>query len=893
MNHFPEKTKFKFPWRNYQQRVLDELETHISDEHLHIIAPPGSGKTVLGLEVALRINQPTLIFAPTIAIRNQWINRFCELFLDEIKAPQWISTSLKNPQFLTVVTYQSLHSLKVQAHNDHKELPLQLWEQLVNYGFKTIVVDEAHHLKNAWWTALNDLKESIRPQIVGLTATPPYDVTYAEWNRYLSLNGPVDTEISVPELIKEKNLCPHQDHVFLSLPTLKERERIYQFRDRVNTFQRELLNDSQLQLAVTSHYIFNHPEHHIDWIYEHIKIYSAILIYANASGLVVDDKHLDIIGDKNFTIPVLTLEWLEVLLTYYLFNTKDVYFNFYEHHKSELIKQLKRIGAVEHRSINLIYNRKINQQLTSSISKLDSIHQIVTAAYRELEADLRMVILTDYIRKEYLISQKENNLKLDKIGVVSIFESLRRSHDRSSKKAVLTGSIIILPSASLKRLDELVFLNGLDLVSRESLTYDNDYALLKPNDTNRSHLVNLVTQLFEEGAVEIIIGTKSLLGEGWDAPAINSLVLASFVGSFVSSNQMRGRAIRVQQNNPNKTSNIWHLACVDPSSDNGGSDIDLLKRRFKTYVGICNTGEPRITNGIQRIGIPKFNSDEPIEPQIASYNKSSITIASRREELLQRWEKAITKGVKLTEEIKIPFQSDSNYKSVKSVYYQRTIKYLTAMTMTAVMGFGIESIIQLLKSLVTIRTVKEVVIFIGYTLITAAIVFGGLAWRTFSTYIKFRDISKDVENIAHAIVNGLINAGAITTPKNELFVISDIESDGSIFCRMDGGTNFEKSIFVNALQECIDLVDNPKYIIVRKSKLLGVVSQQDYHSVPDLIGRRKEFAQFYQEKWQELVGDCELIFTRNIEGRKLLLKARIHSLAASLSEQTERINEWK
>ena len=110
MDKFSKNIKFKYDWRKYQQRVLDELEDHLEDNHLHIIAPPGSGKTILGLEVALRLNKPTLVFAPTIAIRNQWIQRFCELFLQVEQTPDWISRDIKNPKFLTVVTYQSLHA---------------------------------------------------------------------------------------------------------------------------------------------------------------------------------------------------------------------------------------------------------------------------------------------------------------------------------------------------------------------------------------------------------------------------------------------------------------------------------------------------------------------------------------------------------------------------------------------------------------------------------------------------------------------------------------------------------------------------------------------------------------------------------------------------------------
>ena len=36
--------RFKFPWRSYQQRVLDELTDHLDDAQLHVVAAPGSGK---------------------------------------------------------------------------------------------------------------------------------------------------------------------------------------------------------------------------------------------------------------------------------------------------------------------------------------------------------------------------------------------------------------------------------------------------------------------------------------------------------------------------------------------------------------------------------------------------------------------------------------------------------------------------------------------------------------------------------------------------------------------------------------------------------------------------------------------------------------------------------
>ena len=37
-----------------------------------------------------------------------------------------------------------------------------------------------------------------------------------------------------------------------------------------------------------------------------------------------------------------------------------------------------------------------------------------------------------------------------------------------------------------------------------------------------------------------MVGTQALLGEGWDAPFVNTLIMASSISSYVTSNQIRG-----------------------------------------------------------------------------------------------------------------------------------------------------------------------------------------------------------------------------------------------------------------------------------------------------------------------------------------------------------------
>lgn len=70
--HWWEGTEPQFAWRRSQRALLDQLSTDQPDQRWHYCAPPGSGKTLVGLELARRIGGRTLVLAPTTAVRDQW-----------------------------------------------------------------------------------------------------------------------------------------------------------------------------------------------------------------------------------------------------------------------------------------------------------------------------------------------------------------------------------------------------------------------------------------------------------------------------------------------------------------------------------------------------------------------------------------------------------------------------------------------------------------------------------------------------------------------------------------------------------------------------------------------------------------------------------------------------
>ena len=108
------------------------------------------------------------------------------------------------------------------------------------------------------------------------------------------------------------------------------------------------------------------------------------------------------------------------------------------------------------------------------------------------------------------------------MGVLSYFESIRRESIELTTPpaiAVLTGSIVIIPTVAKPRLEELLGGNRLTYQSVGQLSPDD---FLKVRLVGSQHdLVTAVTQLFQEGLIQVVIGTKSLLGEGWDAPLVS------------------------------------------------------------------------------------------------------------------------------------------------------------------------------------------------------------------------------------------------------------------------------------------------------------------------------------------------------------------------------------
>lgn len=119
----------KIELRPHQQDVLER--TLVKDFGV-IVSPPGSGKTIIGLELIAQKKQPTLILVHRKQLFDQWIDRI-ENFLSIPRKQVGQIGNQKNSvgKEVTVAMIQSL------ARRNHLELRNQ---------FGMVIVDECHHI---------------------------------------------------------------------------------------------------------------------------------------------------------------------------------------------------------------------------------------------------------------------------------------------------------------------------------------------------------------------------------------------------------------------------------------------------------------------------------------------------------------------------------------------------------------------------------------------------------------------------------------------------------------------------------------------------------------------------------------------------------------------------
>lgn len=148
--------KSKIKLYPYQQEAL--INASYNDFGV-IVAPPGSGKTIIGLELVAQKKQPALILVHRKQLFDQWVERIQSfLGIPKHEIGQIYSVKKKIGEKITVAMMQSLVKMKQEELEKLKE------------KFGIIIVDECHHIPAKTFRAVIANLNSY--YLYGLTATP-------------------------------------------------------------------------------------------------------------------------------------------------------------------------------------------------------------------------------------------------------------------------------------------------------------------------------------------------------------------------------------------------------------------------------------------------------------------------------------------------------------------------------------------------------------------------------------------------------------------------------------------------------------------------------------------------------------------------------------------------
>ncbi|ARC90785.1 DEAD/DEAH box helicase family protein [Rhodovulum sp. MB263] len=408
---------FRRPWRSYPARILADLEAHLGDRKLHVVAAPGAGKTVLGLEIIRGLGLRCLVLAPNILVRDQWIERLKSDFVGD-RLPDLaglVSTDLSADVPLRVSPHQGVHQKRAGT--------------VPAVGLRCL--DEAHHLRRRWWHTLTGLSGRHDGVTLSLTATPPYNAVAREWRNYDALCGPIDAEIPAPVLVQSRDLCPHRDLVFAAV-TRHAATYVRNREDEAGSLEL-LRNDPALLAMIEALPWIADCRTHAAEILDEPDLFSAMPVYLHDAGRPLLPYARRLLQIREGDIPPQSWDWLRILCD-----------GLKARLPAPTLQSLTRMGAPRNDRI-LLPPRKFADRigiLRDDGTRLEACLEIHALERAARGPDLHMAIFVDRIGRLSLAAETPAT----GFSAVHLFRRLTAGGG-GRDAAIMTGQVVVLPRA--------------------------------------------------------------------------------------------------------------------------------------------------------------------------------------------------------------------------------------------------------------------------------------------------------------------------------------------------------------------------------------------------------------------------------------------------------------
>jgi superfamily II DNA or RNA helicase len=934
---------FRGRWRRYQELALDafERDRRGGRRRTHVVAPPGSGKTLLGVEIVRRLGVPALVLVPNSAVQAQWLAAVGRFTDEPVAAPDPAAA-------IAVLTYQSLCQLddpavalgdlaerrwsaeraaateatpaeveaearawtgaasarrkrelariaasikREIARAEHGRLDLgdllsaparERLETLRRGGVGTLVLDECHHLASLWGYVVRTAVEELGDvHVVGLTATPPDELTREEAELYEALLGPVDFTVPTPAVVRERFLAPYQELAWLTEPLESERRWLAEHDLRFRELVTGLHDDEPGPLSFPAWVLTRLRERtwegddaRVSWAsFQRARpdLARAGARFLASAGLTLPEGAPR--GEGYRAQPNLG-DWLVLLEDYALRCLRA-------DPSPAAAARLDAIGAAL-RDLGFSLTRQgirrgrsdVDRLLTSSAAKSIALVRVLTCELDARGERLRALVLTDAERAAAVPDAGLVGVPRPEAGTApEAVRALAEDGVTAGLRALLvSGRGLRCAAADAEALVDALRRRAPSIEGwRAEPDADGLVRLLAVGPEWRPRLwVALATEAFAAGDTRVLVGTRALLGEGWDAPCVNCLVDLSAATTSVSVTQMRGRSLRLDPADPEKIASNWDVVCVAPNVARGDADYDRFVRKHLHLFAPSEDGE--LEAGPSHVH-PALGPFAP--PPASEFDEIDRTMAHRaaeHEAARARWR------------IGEPYVGEEHETLVlRPRRPPERPREAPAEPPTYPLGQGRPLALASAAALATpvvAAASGDPVVLAGLGLVPLA-----AAWALRRLTRVRRELEEPVplDLAAYAVRDAYVELGELSADAAASLAIEP-RSSGYLRVWLKRATADETARFTAALNDVVDPTGFPRYLVSRlvpgrryaPALLWRALTRRPpfdrrWDPVPDDLGRRRERAEAFARAWERWLGPSELRFTqRSEEGRAAL-----------------------
>lgn len=778
-----------------------------------------------------------------------------------------------------------------------------LIDRLKGDGPWTLILDECHHLLEMWGYLVRALARELGAEtfVVGLTATPPGDMDPREQALYRELFGTADFEVATPAVVKEGDLAPYQELAYLTEPLEHEARYIAEQHSRFRALLDHLLDPDfgsvpfaqwLRQRAVERR---SRSGARVSWAQferDEPALAQAALRFFHQSGLELPEGVG--LGERH-RVPPSADDWVTLLDDYCTGRLKDSADPRDEAAWAEIKAALPSLGYILTRQGVRAYVSPVDRVLSLSASKATGALEILTAEDRALGSHLRALVLCDYERagadglaklRGVLDPQAGSATLLLRIlvadPVVATLDPILvtgRTVACSRTTAVALGEWIV---GQVPELRGALATEGLLAATGDGAAGWDDLVVLRPTSTwwRPSHYVPLITRYLEEGRCRCLVGTRGLLGEGWDARRVNVLIDLTTATTSTAVHQVRGRSLRLDPTLPRKVANNWDVVCVSPEHPKGTADYARFVRKHRSYYAPTPDGE--IESGVSHVHPALSPFGPPPKGEFRTLNVDALERARDRDTAYARWEIGRPYRNAEVATVRVRFGRSPGLPAVRPLRHavaprlpvglrRRAEGVAAAAVGVAVVG-AIENLaaLGLLAGLATAGT--------------------GLAWvgRPLARSLGRLGPSDTLEDLAAAVAEGLAATGGIDAKLDAGAVRLVVQGDGYYRCYLDGASLADGRRFAESLDELLAPLGTPRYLIPRyvedpprgdAAALLLLLKRSltrrpgarvVYHAVPAYLAANKQRVEAFAAAWTRHVSPGVPLYAQDPRAQAIL-----------------------